>query len=222
LEGLFPNPDLQNDVPFRDPNSLHFGHFSTAEDPSVCLTGTLDSLPELNNHPTLLQKSSWLLTSSHIPNGQESMAEKTSATSESLQSLEVLPLDGAAPAQSTEAVEEPATLTALKQSSPEAEASATILMHCIRSYPQMMLRRQTFPPFIHPHWHMERLPENLVNCMSIAQLFVTRTLENSPFLWRTIDNEVSRFKNEVRDMEKSNILRLPGNTIPHCLHSNTI
>jgi hypothetical protein len=149
------------------------------------------------------------------------MAEKTSATSESLQSLEVLPLDEAAPAQSTEAVEEPATLTALKQSSPEAEASATILMHCIRSYPQMMLRRQTFPPFIHPHWHTG-LPENLVNCMSIAQLFVTRTLENSPFLWRTIDNEVSRFKNEVRDMEKSNILRLPGNTIPHCLHSNTI
>ncbi|CAG9976208.1 unnamed protein product [Clonostachys byssicola] len=200
LEGLFPNPDLQNGIPFGDLSTLNFEQSPTAGDPAANLTGTLDPLPELNGHPTLSQ-SSGPLTSFHISNGQESVAELTNATSESLQSLEVLPLDEAALAQLTEAVDEPATLTALKQPSPEAEASATIVMYCIRSYPQMMLRRQTFPPFIHPHWHTEKLPENLINCMSIAQLFVTRTPENSPFLWRTINNEVSRFKNEANEMD---------------------
>ncbi|CAI6100967.1 unnamed protein product [Clonostachys chloroleuca] len=200
LEGLFPNPDLQNGIPFGNPGNLHLEQMVAAGVPVTSLTGGSDPLPEFDSHLTLPQ-SSWPLTSSRISNGQEGVAEPTSATSESLQSLEVLPLDEGAPVQSTEAVDEPATLTALKQPSPEAEASATIVMHCIRSYPQMMLRRQTFPPFIHPHWHTEKLPENLVNCMSIAQLFVTRTPENSSFLWRTIDNEVSRFKNEAYEMD---------------------
>ncbi|CAH0058202.1 unnamed protein product [Clonostachys solani] len=200
LEGLFSDPDLQNGTPFGNPSNLHFEQMLTTGDPATDLTGTLDPLAESNTHPTLSQ-SSWPLTSSHISNKQESVAKPTSAASETLQSLVALPFNETAPAQSAERVDEPATLTALKQPNPEAEASATIVMHCIRSYPQMMLRRQTFPPFIHPHWHTEKLPENLVNCMSIAQLFVTRTPENSHFLWRTIDNEVSRFKNEANEMD---------------------
>ncbi|CAH0026966.1 unnamed protein product [Clonostachys rhizophaga] len=200
LEGLFPNPDSQNGIPFGNPDNLHLEQMLTAGDPAKSVTGGSDPPPEFNSHLTPPQ-SSWPLISSDISNGQESVAEPTSAPSESLQSSEFLPFDEAAPAQSTELANEPATLTALKQPSPEAEASATIVMHCIRSYPQMMLRRQTFPPFIHPHWHTEKLPENLVNCMSIAQLFVTRTSENSPFLWRTIDNEVSRFKDEANEMD---------------------
>lgn len=207
LEGLFPNPDLQNGIPFGNPGNLHLEQMVTAGVPVTSLTGGSDPLPEFDSHLTLPQ-SSWPLTSSRISNGQEGVAELESATSESLQNLEVLPLDEGAPIQSTEAVDEPATLTALKEPSPEAEASVAIVMHSIRSYPQMMLRRQTFPPFIHPHWHTEKLPENLVNCMSVAQLFVTWTPENSPFLWQAIDNEVSRFKNEVRDTEKADTLRL--------------
>ncbi|KAK7222378.1 hypothetical protein V2G26_010381 [Clonostachys chloroleuca] len=162
LEGLFPNPDLQNGIPFGNPGNLHLEQMVTAGVPVTSLTGGSDPLPEFDSHLTLPQ-SSWPLTSSRISNGQEGVAEPESATSESLQSLEVLPLDEGAPIQSTEAVDEPATLTALKEPSPEAEASVAIVMHSIRSYPQMMLRRQTFPPFIHPHWHTEKLPENLVN-----------------------------------------------------------
>ncbi|VUC29123.1 unnamed protein product [Clonostachys rosea] len=200
LEELFQNPDLQHGIPSGSPSDLHFEQMPTAGDPPANLTGTLDPLPGFNSHPTL-PESSWPFASSHISNIQESVTESTRITSESLQSLVIFPLNEIAPTQPTEAVDEPATLKALKQPNPEAEASATIIMHCIRSYPQMMLRRQTFPPFIHPHWHTEKLPENLVNCMSIAQLFVTRTPENSPFLWRTIDNEVGRFENEAESMD---------------------
>ncbi|KAL7900526.1 hypothetical protein HDV64DRAFT_267582 [Trichoderma sp. TUCIM 5745] len=75
--------------------------------------------------------------------------------------------------------------------------AAGLLSQAISAFPQMMLRRQTFPPFIHAHWHLPSLPETLANCMSIAQLFATRTAETRPFLWRTIGIEVNRLQDEV-------------------------
>lgn len=75
--------------------------------------------------------------------------------------------------------------------------AASLLSQAISAFPQMMLRRQTFPPFIHAHWHLPSLPETLANCMSIAQLFATRTAETRPFLWRTIGVEVKRLQDEV-------------------------
>lgn len=71
------------------------------------------------------------------------------------------------------------------------------LTHAIHAFPQMMMRRQTFPPFIHAHWHMSELPETLANCMSIAQIYSTRTPETRPFLWRMIGVELQRFQGEV-------------------------
>ncbi|KAK4069552.1 uncharacterized protein Triagg1_6976 [Trichoderma aggressivum f. europaeum] len=71
------------------------------------------------------------------------------------------------------------------------------LTHAIYAFPQMMMRRQTFPPFIHAHWHMSELPETLANCMSIAQIYATRTPETRPFLWRMIGVELQRFQGET-------------------------
>ncbi|KAL7961212.1 hypothetical protein V8C34DRAFT_274066 [Trichoderma compactum] len=71
------------------------------------------------------------------------------------------------------------------------------LTHAIYAFPQMMMRRQTFPPFIHAHWHMSELPETLANCMSIAQIYATRTPETRPFLWRMIGVELQRFQGEA-------------------------
>ncbi|KAF4968606.1 hypothetical protein FSARC_4030 [Fusarium sarcochroum] len=75
--------------------------------------------------------------------------------------------------------------------------ASRVIMQMLYAYPQMMLRRQTFPPFIHPHWHEPRLPGTLANCMSIAQLFAARTPETEPFLWRMIAAEEERFRNEL-------------------------
>jgi hypothetical protein len=58
-------------------------------------------------------------------------------------------------------------------------------------YPAMMLHPETFPPFLHPtalfNSRDRCIPsEALVNCMSIAQMFVNRTKEREKFLWGTV------------------------------------
>ncbi|PNP55209.1 hypothetical protein FNYG_15536 [Fusarium nygamai] len=70
-------------------------------------------------------------------------------------------------------------------------------MQMLYAYPQMMLRRQTFPPFIHPHWHLKTLPEALGNCVGISQLFAARTPETQPFLWRMVAAEEERFREKL-------------------------
>ncbi|UZP38840.1 hypothetical protein NXS19_006656 [Fusarium pseudograminearum] len=75
--------------------------------------------------------------------------------------------------------------------------ASRIVMQMLYSYPRMMLRRQTFPPFIHPHWHQEHLPEALGNCMSIARLFESRTPETVSFLWKTIIAEQTGFREKL-------------------------
>lgn len=79
----------------------------------------------------------------------------------------------------------------------EAQYSAKYIIRNLRSYPQMMRRKATFPPFIHSHWY-GALPAPLANCMGIAQMFTARTFETSPFVWRTIRMEQQRLASEVR------------------------
>ncbi|KAH7233466.1 hypothetical protein BKA59DRAFT_549726 [Fusarium tricinctum] len=75
--------------------------------------------------------------------------------------------------------------------------ASRVIMQMLYAYPQMMLRRQTFPPFVNPHWHEKRLPDTLATCMSIAQLFAARTPETESFLWRTISVEEERFRDQL-------------------------
>ncbi|TVY83748.1 hypothetical protein LSUE1_G001156, partial [Lachnellula suecica] len=76
--------------------------------------------------------------------------------------------------------------------------TGTLIMQMLRSFPQMMLRRETLPPYMHGHWHRHTsvsvsLPEPLVNCMGIAQVFASNNLESKPFLWRSIKMEQRSF-----------------------------
>ncbi|KAF2489434.1 hypothetical protein BU16DRAFT_622951 [Lophium mytilinum] len=75
-----------------------------------------------------------------------------------------------------------------------SEMSSQFLIRIIRSYPEMMLRRETFPPFIHPQYRTSSgdIPETLANCMSVAQMFTTRTKESKNFMWRAIQMERDR------------------------------
>jgi hypothetical protein len=86
--------------------------------------------------------------------------------------------------------------------------ASRVIMQMLYAYPQMMLRRQTFPPFIHPHCHEKRLPDALGNCMSIAQLFAARTPETESFLWRTISAEEERFRERVSKRSVSTCCKL--------------
>ncbi|RDW85910.1 hypothetical protein BP5796_04235 [Coleophoma crateriformis] len=86
---------------------------------------------------------------------------------------------------------------------PHAQHNADLVIQSLRSFPTMMLRKETFPWFIHPHSHRlspagAALPEALSTCMSIAQMFALRTPETRPFLWSTIRAEFRQFINGVR------------------------
>ena len=87
------------------------------------------------------------------------------------------------------------------QSKPSAKMSALFLNRIIGSYPAMMVRKETFPPFIHPHTSSgdgAHLPEPLLNCTRLAQMFVNRSKETSKFVWRTIKMEQERLWNDVK------------------------
>jgi hypothetical protein len=84
-----------------------------------------------------------------------------------------------------------------------AQMSAFFLSKIMSSYPEKMMRKETFPPFIHPRCfsfgpgHDDPLPEALVNCMSLAQMFNGRTKETSKLVWRMIRMEIERLRVEV-------------------------
>ena len=95
-------------------------------------------------------------------------------------------------------------LAVLQSGRPHAQHNADLIIQSLRSIPTMMLRRETFPWFIHPHSQLlskstgAALPGALSNCMSIAQMFASRTLETKQFLRQTIGAEYRRFISEVR------------------------
>ncbi|KAH8895527.1 hypothetical protein GQ53DRAFT_744117 [Thozetella sp. PMI_491] len=105
--------------------------------------------------------------------------------------------------------EYPHSLRPLPISSRSSRGNARLVLQKLRAYPIMMLRRETFPPFIHPHWHnwaMSGLPGPLSSCMGIAQLFASRTAETTPFLWHTIRNETRRLYKQMNSLSGDELL----------------
>ncbi|KAI1622291.1 hypothetical protein EDD37DRAFT_468242 [Exophiala viscosa] len=86
---------------------------------------------------------------------------------------------------------------------PFAHHNANLVVQSIRAFPAMMLRRETFPWYIHQQSQMfslsspAALPEALSTCMSIAQMFALRTPETKPVLWKTVRAQYRRWANEV-------------------------
>jgi hypothetical protein len=88
-----------------------------------------------------------------------------------------------------------------------AEMSAIFIRRILGSYPNMMQRKDTFPPFIHPSCCKDdQMPEALTNCMSIVQMFSTRTKDNAKFLWRTVRMEQDRLRHEHQLFDKWELL----------------
>jgi hypothetical protein len=77
----------------------------------------------------------------------------------------------------------------------------TMATGIIRSYPDMMAKRTTFPPFIHATCctgdTTSSMPASLANAMSISQLFRQRTNYSQDFIWRSIQSESQRITEEV-------------------------
>jgi hypothetical protein len=80
--------------------------------------------------------------------------------------------------------------------------SAATIVRILSSYPTMMIRRETFPPFIHPQcipdYELDQpLLHPLDKCMEIARAFKYRTPQNSEMVWRAIKLEYERLTKEV-------------------------
>ncbi|KAJ8118407.1 hypothetical protein OPT61_g601 [Boeremia exigua] len=86
---------------------------------------------------------------------------------------------------------EPGFLTRIGRSDKYAQHSADTIMEALYAIPSQMLRRETFPPFIHPHWHLPALPEPLAVCMQLADMY-SKAPEIRQFVWRCILAEQRR------------------------------
>lgn len=85
-----------------------------------------------------------------------------------------------------------------------SERHISFLISILRTYPKLLLKRATLPPFIHPFSYNQHdsegnvsFPEPLAICKSIAHMFDIRAAEARKFLWRTIDAEIQRLHDEV-------------------------
>jgi hypothetical protein len=87
-----------------------------------------------------------------------------------------------------------------------AQHSADLIVEALYAIPDQMLRRETFPPFIHPHWSHPALPESLAVCMNLANIYSSRAPELRAFLWRTILTEQRRAVERIDTLSNQEIL----------------
>jgi hypothetical protein len=87
--------------------------------------------------------------------------------------------------------------------SPQVPMASMMLGQIIASFPYMMTRKETFPPFIHPRCHdssrgSSELPEILKDCMGLAHMFHTKTKESNKMFWRSVRMEQEKLYAQVR------------------------
>ncbi|KAL0938219.1 uncharacterized protein CTRU02_207950 [Colletotrichum truncatum] len=73
-----------------------------------------------------------------------------------------------------------------------------LLLRILQSYPFMLLRKETFPPFMNPllySWaESGKTPsqQTLINCVSIVHMFKAQREANKSFMWTVIKLEQER------------------------------
>lgn len=85
---------------------------------------------------------------------------------------------------------------------PETGRIANLMFHTLKSYPQMMLRPDTLPPFIHPAWVSDGVIDNdhlepLNNCISLVHMVSSRVRGSRKLFWRNVRMECERLCEEV-------------------------
>jgi hypothetical protein len=84
----------------------------------------------------------------------------------------------------------------------ESMSSYFMARGILRSYPDMMRRRETFPPFIHPRFYGSeeddwKLPAWLQTAIKIAQMFYNRKNESKQAIWLAVEAEREKIHNKV-------------------------
>lgn len=83
-----------------------------------------------------------------------------------------------------------------------AQRTTKLILHTLKSYPMMMLRTSTLPPYIHPHLLSSDIEEShlepLSNCMSLMHMITGPVRGSRKLFWRNVRLECERLLQEVR------------------------
>jgi hypothetical protein len=84
----------------------------------------------------------------------------------------------------------------------EAQRSANLMLHTLKSYPLMMLRHNTLPPFIHPRLISSDVENNhmepLTNCIILVHMISSGFQGSRKLFWKNVRLECERLCEEVR------------------------
>lgn len=83
-----------------------------------------------------------------------------------------------------------------------AQRIANLILHTLKSYPLMMLRHKTLPPFIHPRLISSDVENNhmepLTNCISLVHMISSGVQGSRKLFWKNVRLECERLCEEVR------------------------
>ena len=82
-----------------------------------------------------------------------------------------------------------------------AQRIANLILSTLKSYPLMMLRHNTLPPFIHPRLISSNVENNhmepLTNCISLMQMISSGVQGSRKLFWKNVRMECERLHEEV-------------------------
>ena len=83
-----------------------------------------------------------------------------------------------------------------------AQRIANLILHTLKSYPLMILRHNTLPPFIHPRSISSDVKNNhmepLTNCISLVHMISSGVQGSRKLFWKNVRLECERLCEEVR------------------------
>lgn len=99
-----------------------------------------------------------------------------------------------------------------------AQRVSNLISHTLKSYPLMLLRSNTLPPFIHPSMitsdDENTNLESLTNCLSLVHMINTGIQTSRKLFWKNVQMECERLSEEVhwrtQDFKDMIKMRLTG------------
>lgn len=77
----------------------------------------------------------------------------------------------------------------------------SLLMHALKSFPQMMLQHNTLPPFIHTRLASPSIEDNnmelLLNCINLVRMISSGAHGSRKLFWKNVRQECERMYEDV-------------------------
>jgi len=91
-----------------------------------------------------------------------------------------------------------------------AQRIGNLILHTMKSYPTMMLRHNTLPPFIHPCLISSDVEDNdmepLTNCISLMHMITSGVQGSRKLFWKNVRMECERLREEHLMLNKWGLL----------------